>query len=630
MNDNDNINYSDNLRRFSLRLAIVLTVVAAIPWLIATLATPTGFAYIGAQFSADDQMVYSAWMHQAMEGRFLFDNRFAVESQPGLTIHLYYWVLGTFARLFEGAGIPFALVLVNNLARLGFTFLFAILLGRFVRALELPIFVAKTGMILATFGGGLGFAVWEAFGRLTTAQNPVASALEGRLPTDVWQPEMFVFASSLVNGLFMVSLCLILTILTQIWKAQGSWRAVPLGAACMFLLMNIHSYDVLIIAFTLVAFAGLLLIQKSLDPKWALRAVVIGLGAIPAALWFMHVLRNDPVFQARAATLTYTGTFRQLLFGILPLVAVGALSLHNPEDKTSKKWLAPAGFAIVVIGLFFGATGYDPEKGYFLTPDLWAVAFVAMVAPLFFARRNPAWQLIAAWGLVGLIIPFFPQLFQRKLAMALVIPWGFLAAYGFEWLSEKLPQGKTQTVEGGRIRRNLISGALFLICGASSIYWFQRELLFVRNNISSTTVQPIFLPTDVVEITKKLNDTPGRKVIVARPGIPARSEQNPWASPYLPDLNPVLSGFAGAYSYAGHWSETPNYDERRRVAEGIFRPLNPEQIVGFLRESQATHLIQPIPEIFPDLPSGDPTIYGNIIYEGQSYRLIEIDPNRIN
>ncbi|MBA4292830.1 hypothetical protein C0431_07635 [bacterium] len=629
MNDSSQSEYSHIIPRFTLRLAIILTTIAAVPWLLATLTAPSGSVYIGAQFSSDDQMVYSAWMYQAMQGQFLFDNRFAIEQQPGLTVHLYFWLLGTVSMLFKGAGAPFALVLVNNLARLVFTFLFVILLGRFVRKLDLPIYVAKTGMILATFGGGLGFMVWEAFGRLTSKQNFVAGMLEQRLPVDIWQPEVFVFSSSLVNGLFMVSLCLILTALTQVWEAQKSWRAVPLGAGAMFLLMNIHSYDVLIIAFTLIAFAVIHLCQKSLDKTWAIRALVIGLGAIPPALWFMNVLQSDQVFQARAATLTYSGTFRQLLCGILPLILLGLVSFQNQDDKSPKRWLAPSGILIVLVGLFLGATGYDPEKSYFLSTDLWGLAFVALVAPLFFAPRDPKWQILAAWGCVGLIIPYFPQLFQRKLAMGLVIPWGFLAAYGFQWLTAQIPMGKTTSEEGIRIRRNVISGVLFVLCCASSVFWFQRELLYIRHNITSTTVQPVFLPSDVNDISRELAKIPGRKVVIARPGIPGRTDENPWAEPYLPDLNPVFSGFAGAYSFAGHWSETPKYDERRYIAEGIFRPLDPAQIDQFLRDSQATHIVQPIPELFPDLPAGDLTQIGRVLYEGRSYRLIEVDRNRL-
>lgn len=631
MSEPETLDYNLNLRRFTLRLAIVLTVIAAIPWILASQSAPAGSFYIGSQFSTDDQMVYAAWIHQAMNGSFLFDNRFAVETQPGLTAHLYFWLLGVLAIPFKSMGTWIAIPLISNLARLAFTFLFVILLGRFVRKIELPIFVAKAGMILATLGGGLGFMFWQAFGRIADPPKALGGILDQRLPIDVWQPEAFVFASSLVNGLFMVSLCLIITVITQIWDAQSGWKPVPLGAASMLLLMNIHSYDVLIIAFSLVAFAGVLVAQKSIDWQWAVRALVIGLGAIPAALWFVNVLQNDAVFQARAATLTYSGTFRQMLFGILPLFVLGAVSFRGDSDS-NKKWYGPIGLAVVALFLFVFGTGYDVEKTYFLQPLSWLIAFAAVSATVYFGPKDKAWQFLAAWAAVGLVLPYFPQLFQRKLAMGLVIPWGFLAAYGFDWLANHAVPKADTTSESFRVRRNLVTGVVFLLCCATSLYWFQREFLFIRNNVSVTTMQPIYLSSDVSQIIAKLEAVPGRKVVVARPGIAAGTTDPSFkfATPYLPDLNPILSGYAGAYTFAGHWSETPEYDKRRYVADGIFQVNDPVRLDEFLKESQADYIVEPIAATFPDLKSNNLTGFGEVVFEGTQYRLIKVDKSRLN
>lgn len=627
MSESATLSTDQNIRRFSLRLAIVLTILAAVPWLLALSSAPPGTVYIGSQFSADDQMVYAAWMKQAMDGRFLFDNRFAIESQPGLTIHLYFWLLGVLCAPLKGLGAWVAIPLVSNLARLGFTFLFVFLLGRFARKLELPVFVAKTGIVLASLGGGLGFMAWQAFGQIGES-DPFLGMLEKRSPVDVWQPEAFVFPSALVNGLFMVSLCLIIAIFTAVWEAKDSWRPVGVGAAAMALLMNIHSYDVLIIAFSLLAFASVRIFRKEMDWKWALRAAVIGAAAIPPALWFMYVLKVDPVFQARAATLTYSGTYRQLIFGILPLFGLGLVSFRGIQQDV-KKWIGPGILAVVVACLFFGGTGYDPDKGYYLVPELWIAALASVVTALFFGRKRERWQYLAAWAAVSLVLPYFPQLFQRKLAMGMAIPWGFLAAYGFNWICQRFgkPAGEDETF---RMRRNVAAGLMFLISCASSVYWFQRELLFVRNDVTSTTVQPVFLPSDVPEILRRLDSYPGRKVVVARPGVPGRSAQNPWGSPYLPDLNPIISGFTAAYTYAGHWSETPDYAERRTVAEGIFRPLPPDQVKALIKQSQADFLVEPLSDTFTALPSGDLTIYGTVEFEGRQFRLIRVDKSKLD
>jgi len=621
--------HASEIKRAAMRLAIIATTLAALPTVMAMLVLPSGFLYIGSQYSSDDQMVYAAWMHQAMNGQLLFDNRFATDAQPGLTIHLYFFVLGIICMPFKALGASVAIPLVSTIARLGFTFLFITLLGKLTIKLEVPVFVAKAGMTLACFGAGLGFVVWEAFGRLTKATNPVASVLEQRLPIDVWQPEAFGFPSMLVNGLFMVSLCLIVTVFLKVIEAKDSWRAVPLGAGAMFLLMNIHSYDVLIVLFTLIAFVVTLVASKQFDKQWAIRSAVIGLGAIPPALWYMHVIQNDPVFQARAATLTYTETFRQILIGILPLFVL-AIMAFKQEKTGPMKWAAIGSLSVAVLIMFNFATGYDPTKTYFMTMPIWGISFIAFIGICWLsAKESLSWNFFAAWGIVMLIIPYFPQLFQRKLSMGFAVPWGFLAAYGLYELLKFMKKADNQSEENFRRNRNMVAFMAVLLCSATSIYWFQREILFVRGNVSSTTVQSIFFSSDVKQILSKLDAIAGRKVVIARPGIPGGSSKDMFASPYLPDLNPLLSGFAGAYTYAGHWSETPDYNTRRGVADTIFQPRSPEQIASLLKETGATHVVQPIPEAFPDLPSGNLTQFGETVYEGRQYRLIAIDKSKL-
>ncbi|MFX8000689.1 hypothetical protein ABTK84_19470, partial [Acinetobacter baumannii] len=90
--------------------------------------------------------------------------------------------------------------------------------------------------------------------------------------------------------------------------------------------------------------------------------------------------------------------------------------------------------------------------------------------------------------------------------------------------------------------------------------------------VSSTTVHAVFYTKDVPAIIDRLNKAPGRKVIAAPPGIPFRipGKSLDFGPPAMPDLNPVLSGMTGAYTYAGHWSETPRYSERRGLLEKLF------------------------------------------------------------
>lgn len=613
----------NNLRKFALRLALALAFLTALPALVAYAAAPDNGLYLGAQFNTDDHMVYAAWIHQAYEGRILFDNRFAVDPQPGLTIHLFFLLLGNIARIFGFLGPEASIPLVANLARVGFTVLFVLLLAQFAGRFNFSLFATKLGLAFATCGAGLGFLVWEPFGRLTDAQNPVAAILEQRLPIDVWQPEAFLFPSMLTNALFMVSLCLIVIAFDAVLRAENSWKPVPGGALAMFVLMNIHSYDVLLIALVLVAFLVATLAQKQASPLWIARAAVIGAGAIPAAAWFLYVLANDPVFQARAATLTYSPTFRQVLLGVLPFVILSLLAVHF-RFQDHRRLAAPVAIAVLLFGLALGSTGYDPDQGYYLSWPAWLVAFTLAAAIAAYASDKPhAWNFLLAWALVALVAPYIPQLFQRKLAMALVIPWAFLAALGLEWLLARLHQGRTG--QDARSVRNLVSYLALAVVSASSLFWLQREFLLIRNNVASTTVQNVYLTADATNIIRYLNRQTGRIVVIARPGIPLSNPANPFTPPYLPDLNPILSGLAGAYTFAGHWSETPDYNQRRQTAEALFRAADPEQIRQILRDTQADYVVVPNPDSFPEIPTADLRPFGQTTYDGRQFSLIRIN-----
>jgi arabinosyltransferase C len=582
------------------------------------MATPPGGAYLGYQYATDDHMVYAAWMRQAMDGRFLFDNRFTTDAQPGLTVHLYFLVLGWIAKL---TGIAVA----SNLARLVFSFVFVGLAYRLVRRLDWEISATKLAVALSVIGGGLGFLVWHTFGEAIVRPSPLSGVMLGRLPTDVWQPEGFVLSSMLTNGLFMVSLCLILVVFGAFLDARESGRAVVPGALALGLLMNIHSYDVLLIAFVMVAFAAATAARRQLTKAWLGRAALITLGVLPAALWFVYVLRNDPVFQARAATETFSPNFRQVFFGYLPLMAFGLVGIaRGTEAADRKRALGAVGlYAVMVCGLFAFAAGHT--QGYFLGLAGFAAAFlVAVAATVLAAGERPAWNLVVAWAFVGTVAIYYPGLFQRKLAMGLSIPWAILAAYGLH----ALLRGQERSA------RNLVMALGIVLLGASGIRWVGRELLFVRANCSRTAIHPVFLTRSVKQIMDRLDADPGRKVVVASPGylseLFGKNEQETGPvnllSPALPDFNAIASGLTGAYTYAGHWSETPDYPKKRGLVERIFFSprLQPEERLAMLKEIGATHVITPAPEAFQGSFIFDFRQLGEIEVDGEPFRLIRL------
>lgn len=598
------------LRRFAKQLALLFAAISLLPFIFGLLGAPSGATYLGFQLNTDDHMVYAAWMRQAMDGHFLFDNRFAVESQPGLTLHLLFLVMGWVAKVF-------GIALTCALAKAAFTYWFVILLGRLIERMTDNVFTGRLALGLAMVGSGLGFLLWHNFG-LTLAKPETKWAdplTRGYLPIDVWQPEAFVVPSLLTNALFMASLCLIAGIFLNVLRARESSSAVLPGLACFGLLMNIHSYDVLLVALVLVAFAVVCGFNRQLEAAWVKRVALMGLGAVPFALWFVYVLRNDAVFQARAATPTYAPTSQQVLIGLV-LLLVPALAGWATREKPMRVRLGALGL-LGLLALGWVLSG-SPD-GYWLTALLWVVGYALMITLAVMVRSDRAEvNLIQCWALVGIIAPYFPALFQRKLAMGLAIPWSVLAAFGLAVI----------LVNRERSARNLLTVFVVLVFSATGLRWLFRERLLAQTNVSNTTVHSVYVSDDVQRILGVLNETTGRQVVIAMPGVSnPQSEKDSFLSPYVPDFNPIISGLTGAYTYAGHWSETPNYQEKRMEAMHIFmKATSDAERASILNASGATYLVAPVPEAFPSLSSSlaDVTSLGEAVTDGAQFRLIKL------
>ncbi|MBL8088174.1 MAG: hypothetical protein JNM85_08920 [Chthonomonas sp.] len=599
----------DTFWRFSKRFALALAIVAGLPTLIGFLLN--GGHYLGIQYNFDDHMVYAAWMRQAAEGRVLFDNRFAVDTQPGLTFHAYFLILGWIAKL---TGIPLAMWL----ARVVLTYVLVRLLAKFIAGITQSDYAAKLALSIACFGGGIGFLVWHNFGIVMTrpTAQPIAELMRSRLPVDVWQPEIFVFPSVLTNSLFVVSLCLMLVFLSALLQSQHSWKPVIPGALAMLALMNIHSYDVLLLTLAAVAFVGTAIASRTFTWAWTGRAAIMGAGAIPSALWFLHVLANDTVFQARAATPTYAPDFRALFAGVLPVWICAVIGMGRGQAMSLARWI---GLGIVTLGplLLFGlSTPTGGDQGYWMGMVAWVTVFgCSVVAATLLATDRLGWNLVVSWALVGMVAPYFPALFQRKLAMGWMIPLGILAALGIEAMVQHRDQ----------LKRNMATLVLILLMGGSSVRWLAREQLLFRTNVSNTTVHPVRYNDDVVRIVRALKGRHERLVVLAPPGIPAaiEGEVDSFGQPAMPDLNPLLSGLTGAYTYAGHWSETPDYGRRRNLITQVFLgPASLDERRALIEEAGADYLVAPTPEAYPGV--ADLRSLGEIEVSGPTFELIRL------
>ncbi len=619
-----------SFRRYSLIVGIVLALISVLPAIVAH----SGGNYLGHHYNTDDHMVYAAWMNQAAEGRFFFDNRFTTDDQPGLTVHLYFWLVGTFARFL---GLFWAETLFRFALGVGLV----VLLGRFVERLRLGETAARWVLAMTPLAGGLGFLVWHNFGQTITrpTATPVRQALMDRLPIDVWQPEVFVWPSMLTNHLFLVSLCLMLVFgLCVLAAREGHWRPIAGGALSLGVLMNIHSYDVLTLGLVGVGFLVATHRAGQLNGPWVGRVALMVLGVVPAALWFLYVLRNDPVFQARAATPTWTTNFRTVFFGLAPLILlVVGEALHRGlrptpsetgtvEDPASDPSIGPRVVSPGLIGgwligglalMLIFAAGHTEFVAWagpvgFLALFAWALGSCWLTA-----RPDPTYNFLSAWAWVGLVAPYFPAAFQRKLAAGLAIPWAILGGIALVALLRSQPPST----------KRLVAGLASLILVASSIRWFGRNQQLLAQNVSNTTMHAAQIDPGVQAAIDFLRKQSGKTVALAPPGVwNQQKEPDSFATPLVPDWNAVLSGMGLSYGYAAHWSETPEYPRRRGLLQEIYYnpDRTPAERASAIQSTGADYMLILSPAAAQKLGAVDLSGFGPPRVQGQNYWLIQV------
>lgn len=586
--------------RWFFYLAVGVVALTTLPAIVGWIKNAEGSIYLGVQWNLDDHAVYASWMKQAQEGRFFFENRFTTDEQPGLTVHLYFWVLGLLSKL---TGIAVAM----HIGRIVFSLLALYALYRLVSRLTSNDSVRALAMCVAVFGGGIGWLAWKRYGH------------EG--PIDVWQPEAFVFPSLLTNGLFAVSLWLILTVFNKMLDARDSWKPVFSGALALLVLTNIHTYDTLLIALISAGWLVSCIVSRTATFAWVGRCFVIAAGALPALGWFLYVRSVDPVFLERAQTPTPAPAPMNLLLGILPMAVFAVIALVcSAAKETGTRWL-PVGALIVLVAAHVYLSTSMRQDNPFATAPFVACFALALVVCATYSSQNPVWSLFFAWLAIGIVAPYYPAFFQRKLGMMIAVPYGVLAGVGLAMVATRLPSLSL---------RAFTSAVGCFLLSLTSVRWVQRELQMIEDDVSNTTVHRVYLDKDAAEILnivrqKKTN----RDVLLAHPGVPLRLGQDEY-DVVISDLNPIMTGWAGVKTYASHWSETPDYVTKRTELTSTVYDVNsatPETIRNMVDKSGATFVIVPNREdLRPFVVSSDQFLQlpCEVLYRGDTYILLKL------
>ncbi|HXH61983.1 MAG TPA: hypothetical protein VNI20_11570, partial [Fimbriimonadaceae bacterium] len=270
------------------------------------------------------------------------------------------------------------------------------------------------------------------------------------------------------------------------------------------------------------------------------------------------------------------------------------------------------GLAVLFTSLFVISGQY--REGYFLSPFGWSVVTVfGILVACAFATEDMGWNLLWAWAMVSVTAPYFPALFQRKLSMMLAVPWAIIGAIG---LARELERRDRQP-------RNLVAALTLCVVCLTSVFWLKRDLSLVRAGVSRTLAHNLVLTHDESRIIAYLDKNANGAGVLAMPGVPGKVQGD---RAYLNDLAPVLSGLAGVHTFAGHWSETPEYNMRRTDATAFFvYPIPTERRLQLLKQWRVSYVVVPKKETYSELPLVDIKGIGQTVYDGIQLSLVKVE-----
>jgi hypothetical protein len=384
-------------KAWALILAVVLFTL--LPYLFGAWLS-LGRKYFWINHNIDDNCVYLAWIRQAWEGHFFFENRFTTDPQPRLSTNLFFWAIGTIARW---TGLPVLFLFHAARMALGVVWLWTLWL---LYKRLLPNGARMPALWLACVSAGLGWLFWRDAGI--------------DAPIDTWQVEAFTFLSLYLNPLFVVGTLLMTACIYDLWRAVQERRWVYTVRAGIWALLvgNIHSYDVIQVAAAWLAFLVVSsFVQRRFDRQRWLMGLTAGAIGLPTVAYQYWLYRVDPIFRHRADVPTSAPPLWHVLAGYAPLLilAVAAVWVTVRERRHREEpFLLLFCWAVVGIGLQY-------------LPRIFSAAGIHL--PMMFERKMVMGAhlplcALAGWGLWLLVrhLPARRALLVTALVIALTTP----------------------------------------------------------------------------------------------------------------------------------------------------------------------------------------------------------------
>lgn len=174
------------------------------------------------------------------------------------------------------------------------------------------------------------------------------------------------------------------------------------------------------------------------------------------------------------------------------------------------------------------------------------------------------------WAVVGIAVAYAPFAFQRKMIMGEHIALSLLAGLAVAEIG-RLAGSK------GRLAGVLAASAAVAALSITTVRWTLRDVRMAREeNLTSTLAHPAYWPLETIQTFEWVGkNSPPNAALMTMP------------------INGVLApAYSGRRVWAGHWGETPGYNDRFEQAFSFYAGrMTSQERQDFLRGNRITHVI---------------------------------------
>ncbi len=429
--------------RWVLAWAVGIAVLASTPYIWGWWLAPPGYQFLGLTHNIDDGAVYFSWLRQVADGRILFHNLFTSEPTPAGQFNILFLLMGTMAA----AGVP--LVIVFHVFRVGLGIGLIFVVWQFSKLFLSDSGARRVLIPLVGLSAGIGWLI--------------PAGVMPNAAVDTWQPEAITFLSIYLNPLFLAGLILMIASLHFLVLASrsGQLRHALCAGVSMFLLANIHTYDVLTVAVVwVVSLLALAVKDRRLPARTLGLSLVAAAMAMPPVAYQLYLYHIDPIFRARA----------------------------NSPAPSPAFWFLAAGYGVVLLGAVVG--------GVLVA----RFSRKADVAPM------PNACLLIVWSIVGFALPYATFAQQRKLVMGLHIPLCILCAFALCAVAARLPM----------LVGRLAIVAFVLFAAGSNAAFLAKDTSLLTAGRTVTSYLP-YISSSELEATSFLARDRDSKIVYAPP-----------------------------------------------------------------------------------------------------------------